>query len=107
MSQLHFPLQGAEYGIGLPASAVINDEGKFVAETPGVFTVIAESGGFSARKTVKVVARNGVELSKLAMAPFLMYAPPTLHGQELVSIRKRFCRNWNLERKRRSFIFGM
>ena len=48
----------AEYGIGLPASAVINDEGKFVAETPGVFTVIAESGGFSARKTVKVVARN-------------------------------------------------
>ena len=48
----------AEYGIGLPASAVINAEGKFVAETPGVFTVIAESGGFSARKTVKVVARN-------------------------------------------------
>ena len=48
----------AEYGIGLPASAVINTEGKFVAETPGVFTVIAESGGFSARKTVKVVARN-------------------------------------------------
>lgn len=48
----------AEYGIGLPASAVINNEGKFVAETPGVFTVIAESGGFSARKTVKVVARN-------------------------------------------------
>ena len=26
----------AEYGIGLPASAVINTEGKFVAETPGV-----------------------------------------------------------------------
>ena len=24
----------AEYGIGLPASAVINTEGKFVAETP-------------------------------------------------------------------------
>ena len=48
----------AKYGIGLPASAVINTEGKFVAETPGVFTVIAESGGFSARKTVKVVARN-------------------------------------------------
>ena len=48
----------AEYGIGLPASAVITTEGKFVAETPGLFTVIAESGGFSARKTVKVVARN-------------------------------------------------
>ena len=48
----------AEYGIGLPASALINKEGKFVAETPGIFTVIAESGGFSARKTVEVVKRN-------------------------------------------------
>jgi len=48
----------AEYGIGLPASATINKEGKFVAETPGIFTVIAESGGFSARKTVEVVKRN-------------------------------------------------
>lgn len=48
----------AEYGIGLPASALINEEGKFVAETPGIFTIIAESGGFSARKTVEVVKRN-------------------------------------------------
>ena len=32
----------AEYGIGLPASALINEEGKFVAETPGIFTIIAE-----------------------------------------------------------------
>ena len=48
----------AEYGIGLPASALINKEGKFVAETPGIFTVIAESGGISARKTVEVVKRN-------------------------------------------------
>lgn len=48
----------AEYGIGLPAAALINKEGKFVAETPGIFTVIAESGGFSARKSVEVVKRN-------------------------------------------------
>ncbi len=47
-----------EYGIGLPASALINKDGKFVAETPGVFTVIAQSGRFSARKTIKVVQRN-------------------------------------------------
>ena len=48
----------AEYGIGLPASALINQEGKFVAETPGIFTVMAQSGGYSARKAVKVIPRN-------------------------------------------------
>lgn len=48
----------AEYGIGLPASALINQDGKFVAETAGIFTVMAQSGGYSARKTVKVVPRN-------------------------------------------------
>ena len=48
----------AEYGIGLPASALINKDGKFVAETPGVFTVIAQSGGYSATKTIEVVQRN-------------------------------------------------
>ena len=47
-----------EYGIGLPASALINKDGKFVAETPGIFTVVAQSGRFSARKTIKVVQRN-------------------------------------------------
>ena len=47
-----------EYGIGLPASAVINKEGKFVAETPGIYTIMAESGGFSARTTVEVVNRD-------------------------------------------------
>ena len=47
-----------EYGIGLPTSALINDDGKFVAETPGIFTVLAESGGFSARKTIEVVKRD-------------------------------------------------
>jgi hypothetical protein len=48
----------AEYGIGLPASALINKDGKFVAETPGIFTVIAQSGGYSATKTIEVVQRN-------------------------------------------------
>ena len=48
----------AKYGIGLPASALINQDGKFVAETSGIFTVMAQSGGYSARKTVKVVPRN-------------------------------------------------
>ena len=48
----------ADYGIGLPASGLINDSGKFVADTPGLFTITAQSGGFTARKTIKVEPRN-------------------------------------------------
>jgi len=48
----------ADYGIGLPAAGLINSSGKFVADTPGLFTVTAQSGGFIARKTIKVVPRN-------------------------------------------------
>ncbi len=48
----------AEYGIGLPASGLINSSGKFVADTPGLFTITAQSGGFIARKTIKVEPRN-------------------------------------------------
>ena len=47
-----------EYGIGLPASGLINSSGKFVADTPGLFTITAQSGGFIARKTIKVEPRN-------------------------------------------------
>ena len=47
-----------DYGIGLPAAGLINSSGKFVADTPGLFTVTAQSGGFIARKTIKVVPRN-------------------------------------------------
>ena len=39
----------ADYGIGLPAAGLINSSGKFVADTPGLFTVTAVSGGFIAR----------------------------------------------------------
>ena len=92
MFQLHFSFTGrAEYGIGLPASAVINDEGKFVAETPGVFTVIAESGGFSARKTVKVVARNvrkkAIKVGHGTVSN--VRTSTSRYGQELVSIREK------------------
>ena len=56
---INFSYRGkADYGIGLPASALIENNGKFVAETSGIFTVLAQSGGFSAQKTIKVVPRN-------------------------------------------------
>ena len=70
---------------------MINDEGKFVAETPGVFTVIAESGGFQRERRSRLLRETSErKLSKLAMALFLMYAPPTSgYGQELVSTREK------------------
>ena len=49
----------AEYGeFGLPASAQITSDGRFVAETAGMYTVSASAGGYSAQKTIKVVPRN-------------------------------------------------
>ena len=48
----------AEYGIGLPANAQVTQVGKFVAETAGIYTVRATTGGFTASKSVKVVPRN-------------------------------------------------
>jgi len=49
----------SEYGeFGLPASAQITSDGRFVAETAGMYTVSASAGGYSAQKTVKVVPRN-------------------------------------------------
>ncbi len=44
--------------IGRPASGMITQNGKFVAETPGIYTLTAQSSGFSASKKVKVVPRN-------------------------------------------------
>lgn len=48
----------ADYGIGLPANAQVTPAGKFVAETAGIYTVRATTGGFTANKSVKVVPRN-------------------------------------------------
>ena len=49
----------SEYGeFGLPASAQITTDGRFVAETAGMYTVSASAGGYSAQKTIKVVNRQ-------------------------------------------------
>ena len=48
----------ADYGIGLPANAQVTQTGKFVAETAGIFTVRATTGGYTASKTIKVVPRD-------------------------------------------------
>ena len=48
----------ADYGIGLPENAQITKNGKFVAETPGIYTITASTGGFSANKSIRVIPRN-------------------------------------------------
>ena len=49
----------SNYGeFGLPASAQITSDGRFVAETAGMYTVSASAGGYSAQKTIKVVNRQ-------------------------------------------------
>ena len=37
----------AEYGIGLPASGQITSDGRFVAETEGIYVITASSNGLS------------------------------------------------------------
>ncbi len=48
----------AEYGIGLPASGQITSDGRFVAETEGIYVITASSNGLSDTKTIKVGPRN-------------------------------------------------
>lgn len=56
---VNFSFSGkVEYGIGLPASGMLTPEGKFVAETPGIYTITAQSSGYAARKIIEVEARN-------------------------------------------------
>ena len=56
----------ADYGkFGLPAAGLVTDDGRFIAETAGLYTLIASSGGYSAQKTIKVVPRNVQKKAKL------------------------------------------
>ncbi len=56
----------ANYGeFALPAAGLVTDDGRFVAETAGLYTLIASSGGYSAQKTIKVVPRNVQKKAKL------------------------------------------
>ena len=56
----------ADYGeFALPAAGLITDDGRFVAETAGLYTLIASSNGYSAQKTIKVVQRDVKKQVKL------------------------------------------
>ncbi len=51
--------------IAPPASAQISQEGKFVAEKPGVYTVFASSGGATGSVELQIEGREAVETVKL------------------------------------------
>ncbi len=56
----------ADYGeFGLPAAGLVTEDGRFVAETAGIYTVTASSGGYSDQKTVRVVPRDVKQNVKL------------------------------------------
>ena len=56
----------ADYGeFGLPAAGLVTEDGRFVAETAGIYTVTAFSGGYSDQKTVRVVPRDVKQNVKL------------------------------------------
>ena len=62
----------ADYGIGLPAAGQMSQDGRFVAETSGLYTIYASSGGYSAQKSIKVIARDvnkEVELVGYGLVP--------------------------------------
>ncbi|MCH8960521.1 MAG: hypothetical protein IH820_04165 [Bacteroidetes bacterium] len=44
--------------LGPSASGQIDDAGRFVAETPGLYTIMASSGGRAAQQTVRIRPRN-------------------------------------------------
>ena len=44
--------------LGPPASGQIEDDGRFVAETPGLYTIMASSGGRVAQQAIRIRPRN-------------------------------------------------
>ena len=58
-AQIEYSFTGkADYGIGLPASAQITSDGRFVAETAGIYTVSVSSNGYTKSQSIEVVPRN-------------------------------------------------
>ncbi|MEM7039784.1 MAG: hypothetical protein AAF570_22620, partial [Bacteroidota bacterium] len=53
-----YAVSGKEDEKGAGASAMIQADGRFVAEIPGTYTVLASSGDKSAVRTVKAIPRN-------------------------------------------------
>ena len=69
----------ADYGRGLPASAQITSDGRFVAETAGMYTVSATSNGYSKSQIIEVIPRDvAMDIELLVSGWYLMLKPQTL-----------------------------
>ena len=53
-----FNARTSEHELGEPSSGVIADDGRFVADLPGEYTVLAISGAHTARQVVSIRPRN-------------------------------------------------
>jgi len=53
-----FTFQGNAYDVSSSASAMIKQDGRFVADEPGLYTISVSSGQFTAHKTVKINPRG-------------------------------------------------
>ncbi|MDH5475148.1 MAG: Ig-like domain-containing protein [Cyclobacteriaceae bacterium] len=55
---LHYSFVGVSDNIEYSASGLIKQDGRFVADIPGMYTIMVKSGQFAAQKTVKITPRN-------------------------------------------------
>jgi len=56
--QYAFQSRNAEYGLGDPGSGLVTQDGRFVADLPGEYTVVAASGNHTASVTVAISSRD-------------------------------------------------
>ncbi len=55
---IHLSLETRHSEDAVPSMGQIGQDGRFVAEQPGLYTIVATSGGASARRTVQAVPRD-------------------------------------------------
>lgn len=60
-----FAFQGQAEDVSSYASGMIQEDGRFVADVPGIYTVTATFGGISSQKTIKAIPRNVTEKVQL------------------------------------------
>jgi hypothetical protein len=55
---IYYSFQGVADDVSSSASGLIKQDGRFVADEAGMYTVMAKSGPYAAQKTVKIVPRD-------------------------------------------------
>ncbi len=63
--QPKFAFQGQAEDVSSYASGMIQEDGRFVADVPGIYTITASYGNITAQKTIKAIPRNVTEKVQL------------------------------------------